>query len=205
MDLEKNNGLKLAAVGGVLAGTALLAWFCRPKDEFGSQKSAHGPNDTWNYVYTYADSTSWTDVTPIPNSQVSMTDNLVPDTATASRAVRVDRVRVSDGHTVPIWSAEKSAQGPGIDLTQLQRVLLPWQQIAFAKRQADHPNFGSDMAEVIRVLAITPAQLQKAGQKPSNLPAGFTPPVGMVLPTDEDVAAAGQGPVSGPGDLDYDT
>jgi len=37
------DGLKLAAIGGVLAGTALLAWYCRPKDEFAAKKAAGAP------------------------------------------------------------------------------------------------------------------------------------------------------------------
>jgi hypothetical protein len=43
---EKAEGLsdtvKLGAIGGVLAGTALLAWYCRPKGDFDTQKSAGG-------------------------------------------------------------------------------------------------------------------------------------------------------------------
>jgi len=100
-----------------------------------------------------------------------------------------------DRERLRAWKA-RQASGPGVDLSQIQRVWLPWQATAFVKRQQQYPSFGSDISEVIRVLAITPAQLQKAGQKGSTIPAGFNPPPGMTLPTDEDVAAAGPGPVN---------
>jgi len=73
---------------------------------------------------------------------------------------------------------KKTASGPssgGASLAQIQGVLLPWQQIAFAKRLASYPNFGSDIAEVIRVLAITPAQLTKAKGVPVATTAAIDP------------------------------
>ena len=99
------------------------------------------------------------------------------------------------------WKAKHAAKGP--DLSQIMRVLQPWQRTAWAKRVAQYPNFGSDIGELTRVLAITPAQLQKAGAKPSTIPSGFNPPPGMPIPSDEDVEAAHKGPVFGPDDIDY--
>ena len=129
------------------------------------RRRSRGPDSTWNYIFTHADGSTWIDQTPTPNSQVSVTDNLAPDTAKAAKAVKVERVRFPDNFKVVVWSADKGASGPppaiGI-LPGLWNVLLPWQKDAALKYKATHPNFGSDYQEMIRVLAISPAQVQKA-------------------------------------------
>jgi hypothetical protein len=128
-------------------------------------KTSSGPDYTWSYIFTYMDGTTTTDSTPTPNSQVAVTDNLVPDTARGSKAVKVERVRFPDNLKVTVWTADKGASGPppavGL-LPGLASVLLPWQMAAAAKYKATHPNFGNDYQEMIRVLAITPAQIAKA-------------------------------------------
>jgi len=41
---DTNNLIKIGAIGSVLAGTALLAWFCRPKgDDFATKRAAGAP------------------------------------------------------------------------------------------------------------------------------------------------------------------
>jgi len=129
-----------------------------------TESTASGPDATWNYVFTYMDGTSVTDPTPTPNSQISLTDNLVPDTAKAAKAVKVERVRFPDNFKVTVWTADKGASGPPAVSTilALQSVLLPWQITAAANYKATHPNFGSDWQEFVRVLAITPEQIRKA-------------------------------------------
>jgi len=130
-----------------------------------TESTASGPESTWNYVFTYFDGTTMVDQTPTPNSQVSVMDNLAPDTARAAKAVKVDRVRFPDNFKVTVWTADKGASGPppaiGI-LPGLYSVLLPWQREAAVKYKLSHPNFGSDYQEMIRVLAISPAQIAKA-------------------------------------------
>jgi hypothetical protein len=42
---DTSNTMKLAAIGSVLAGTALFAWYCWPKDNaFGAKKAAGAPH-----------------------------------------------------------------------------------------------------------------------------------------------------------------
>ena len=130
-----------------------------------SESTANGPDTTWSYIFTYQDGTSQTDPTPTPNAQISVTDNLVPDTAKAAKAVKVERVRNSDSSRVTVWTADKGASGPppAFGIVQgLWDALLPWQQAAAIKYKATHPSFGSDWQEMIRVLAITPEQIKKA-------------------------------------------
>jgi hypothetical protein len=130
-----------------------------------SRKTAGSPGTTWSYIFTYQDGSSQTDPTPTPNAEIGNVDALVPETAKAAKAVRVDRVSFPDNRKVTVWTADKNASGPppAVGIVQgLWDVLLPWQRAAAYKYRSTHPNFGNDYQEMIRVLAITPDQIKKA-------------------------------------------
>ena len=162
--------------------------------EWGAEMGAGAPDVTWNYIFTYQDGTSQTDPTPTPNSGVGNVDALVPETAKAAHAVKVDRVRLPDNYKVTVWTADKGANGGHLVIESasleidgelvpesdwaaesqasgppaygivpgLWSALQPWQRDAAVRYKLNHPNFGNDFQEMIRVLAITPDQIKKA-------------------------------------------